>query len=200
MKKWITSLFAITLISGCSTTPSSPKPHPEKYTFQVIGIEVPEGTVESSKMDVEKILQHPDAEISEYPIVLAGLGESVTNDQTKSVSMPEDYDIVDGKAVVKEKIIKLGYSVGVAVDKIENGTISYHLNASYLELTGFHEYKTEDDISVKMPRFKRRAIDTDLTQKPNSWTMFGGLVDNKSDGGKVNRIVCVRAIPPNAIQ
>jgi hypothetical protein len=199
MKKWITSLFAVTLISGCSTIPSTPKPHPEKYTFQVIGIEVPEGTLESSKMDIEKIIQHPDAEISEYPIVLAGLGESVTNDQTKCVLMPEDYDIVDGELVAKEKIVMLGYSTSVTVDKIENGAVSYHLNASYNELVGFDEYKTEGGVA-KMPFFNKRAVDTDLTQKPNSWTMMGGLIDKRSDGKKVNRIICVRAISPNVIQ
>ena len=98
MKKWITSLFAVTLICGCSTTPSSPKPHPEKYTFQVIGIEIPDMTLQSFKIDVEKMIQHPDTEISEYPIVLVALGGSVTNDQSKAVSLTEDYDIVDGKA------------------------------------------------------------------------------------------------------
>ena len=196
MKKWITSLLAIILISGCSTIPSTPKPQPEKYTFQVIGIEVPEGTLQSLKMDVGKIIQHPDANISEYPTVMAGLGESITNDQTKSVLMPEDYDIVDGKAVAKEKIIKLGYFASVTVDKIERGAISYHLNASYKELAGFDEYKTENGLSVKMPFFNKRAVDTDLTQKPNSWTMMGGLIDQRSDGKKMNRIICVRIIPP----
>ena len=196
MKNWIPSLFAAALISGCSTIPSTPKPHPEKYTFQVIGIEVPEGTLQSSKMDVEKIIQHPDADINVYPTVIAGLGESVTNDRTKSVSFPEDYDIVDGKAVVKEKLIKLGYSVAVTVDKIENGAISYHLNTRYLELAGFNEYPMEKGPNVKMPFLKKRAVNTDLTQKPNSWTVMGGLINQRSDGKKMNQIICVRIIPP----
>jgi hypothetical protein len=208
------------LISGCSTTPSSPNPHPEKYTFQVIEIEIPEDLPEYHNKDdqmmghefskgsniptsliipnrdLETILQHPEAKITEYPVVAAGLGESVMNDQTKSVSMPEDYDIVDGKAVAKEKICKLGFSVSVTVDKIENGAVSYHLNASHQELVGFDEYKTEGGL-VKMPFFNKRAVDTDLTQISNSWICFGGLVDERSDGTKINQMIAVRIIPPN---
>jgi hypothetical protein len=224
MKIIIFGLLMAFILSGCSTIPSTPKPHPEKYTFQVITIEIPGDLPEyhnkADKMmglefskgsslptsltipsrDLEKLIQHPEAEITEYPIVLAGLGESVTNDQTKSVLMPENYDIVDGKAVVKEKIIKLGYSVAVTVDKIENEEISYHLNSNFKELKGFDEYKTENGLVVKMPYFKMRAMDSDLTHEPNSWTMLGGLIDQRSDGKKINQLFCVRAISPNAVQ
>jgi len=234
MKKIILSLFVASLISGCSTTPSSPKPHKIKYTFQCLQVTSPDlliqeltfgfdtnavaGNYGQLKKDnlfgkqhvttpasitlthtqFEELIKRPNVEIAEFPIVYAGLGESVTNDQTKSVSLPEDYDIVDGKAVVvKEKIIKLGYSVAVTIDKIENGAISYHLNASHLELRGFDEYKTENGISVKMPFFERRSVDTNLTQKPNSWLVMGGLIDEKPDGKKVNMMIFVRIIPPN---
>ena len=136
MKKWITSLFIITLISGCSTVPSIPKSHPEKYTFQVIGIEIPneiasdyiqvtkgkngEEITSSSEPYPEALDNHPKAKITEYPIVIAGIGESVVNDQTKSVSLPEDFTVVDGKAVAKEKNQKLGYMVSIRFDELKD--------------------------------------------------------------------------------
>ena len=196
MKKWISSLFVVALISGCSTPPSTPTPHMEKYTFQVIHIEIPEATFQTPLPDVEELIQYPNAKISEYPIVLAGLGESVTNDQTKSVLMPEDYDIVDGELIAKEKIVKLGYSTSITVDKIENGVVSYHLNASYQELKGFDEHKTEGGIA-KMPFFNRRAVNTNLTQQPNSWVSMGGLVD-ETNGEKISLFIGIRIIPPIA--
>ena len=61
MKKWIISLFVVTLISGCSTIPSSPKPHPEKYTFQVIRIEIP--TEEATKYGIiDKVITRRENE------------------------------------------------------------------------------------------------------------------------------------------
>ena len=214
MKKRIISLFAITLIAGCSTIPSTPKQHPEKYTFQILEARVPEevisrgfvnqcppsleeemlnnpdmmkaGVGQKTKLNMDEILAHPDAEISEYPIVVAGIGESITNDQTQSVSMPEDYDIVNGQAVAKEKTVKLGYSVSVTVDKIENGAVSYRLNAMHRELAGFDEYKIGNGQNVKMPKFEKRGVDTVLTQSPNSWVMMGRLTDHRSDGKNIS--------------
>ncbi len=233
MKRITISLFVVSLISGCSTTPSSPEPHKTKFAFQCLQVTSPDSLVQEltfsfdanevaenygqlkkdnlfgkqhvttpasitlTHTQFEELIKRPNIEIAEFPVVYAGLGESVTNDQTRSVSLPEDYDIVDGKVIAKEKIIKLGYSVAVTVNKIENGSINYHLNASHKELAGFDEYKTENGLVVKMPYFKGRSIDTDLTHEPNSWLVMGGLIDEKSDGKKINKMICVRIIPPN---
>jgi hypothetical protein len=220
MKKWITCLFAGALISGCSTVPSTPKPHPEKYTFQYIQIEIPEAALQTPDAekttayvfdkalgfnsrispDAETLIHNPNAQISEYPIVVAGLGESVTNDQTKAVSFPENWEIVDGKAIVKEKLIKLGYSVAVTVDKIENGVISYNLNARYRELTGFNEYPVENGYNIKMPIFKSRGVGSKLTQKPDSWLSLGEVPIQNDNGEKVKEFMYIRVISPDAIK
>ena len=233
MKRIIISLFVVSLISGCSTTPSSPEPHKTKYAFQSLQVTSPDSLVQEltfsfdtnevaenygqlkkdnlfgkqhvttpasitlTHTQIEELIKRPNIEIAEFPIVYAGLGESVMNDKTKPVSFLEDYDVVEGKVVAKEKICKLGYSTSVTVDKVENGAISYHLNICYLEFVGFDEYIIENDLSVKIPFFERMALDTDLTQKPNSWLVIGGLIDEKLDGKKINQMICVRIIPPN---
>lgn len=196
MKKWILSLIVVTLISGCSTTPDTPKPHPEKYTFQVISLEIPETTGLTTSPTIEELMHHPDATIIDYPIVIAGLGESVTNDQTKSVLLAEDFSVIDGKAVAEENTHKLGHLVSVAVNEIKNDAVSYHLNAQYNEVVGYDDYDLGGGLAVKMPRLERRSVDTELKQKPNSWVMLGGLVDERSDGKKMRFMMGVKIIPP----
>jgi hypothetical protein len=212
MKMWILSIFAVVLISGCSTTPSSPKPHPEKYTFQVIHIEIPteeatkyvqltegkdgEKTTQIYISDAEALINHPRADIVEYPIVLAGLGESVTNDQTKATLFPEDYTIVDGQAIPKEKIIGIGLFTSVTVEKIENEAIRFHINASDRKFKEWQEYPAGDGLIIKMPFFNMRAIDTHLMLKTNEWVTLGGLVDERSDGKKMSLFMGIRIIPP----
>lgn len=190
------------LVAGCRSTPSTPKADPDKYTFQVIGVEIPEKvnpykTGEFSTIEEEnKLLSHPDAEIVEYPIVIAGPGDTVVNDQTESASFPEDYAIVDGKAVAKEKSLKLGYSVSVQLTEVKNEIVKYHLNTYYKELVGYDEHEIGDGITVKMPYFKSRILDVDLSHKANTWIILGGLVDERSDGTKISLMIAVRIIPP----
>ena len=214
MKKIIISLFVVSLVSGCTTTHPTPKPHPEKYTFQVISIEIPNevatGYIHVTKgkngdeitsmsvSDAEALINHPRADIVEYPLVLAGLGESVTNDQTKATLFPEDYTIVDGQAIPKEKIIGIGLFTSVTVEKIENEAISFHINASDNKFKEWQEYPAGDGLIIKMPFFNRRAIDTRLTLKPNEWVTLGGLVGERSDGKKMSSFMGIRIIPPTA--
>ena len=212
MKMRILSLFAVVLISGCSTTPSSPKPHPEKYTFQVIHIEIPteaatkyvpltevKDGIETTQIyasDPEALINHPLAEIVEYPIVLAGLGESVTNDQTKATLFPEDYTIVDGQAIPKEKIIGIGLFTSITVEKIENEAISFHINASDRKFKEWQEYPAGDGLIIKMPFFNVRALNTHLLLKTNEWVTLVGLVDERSDGKMMSSFLGIRIIPP----
>jgi len=200
------------MICGCSTIPSSPKPHPEKYTFQVIHIEIPseaasdyihvtkekngEETTPILVSGAEALIKHPLADIAEYPIVIAGLGESVTNDQTKATLFPEDYTIVDGQAIPKEKIIGIGLFTSITVEKIENEAIGFHIIASDRKFKEWQEYPAGDGLIIKMPFFNTREIDTHLTLKTNEWVMLRGLVNERSDGMEMSSFMGIRIIPP----
>lgn len=196
MKKMIISVVTIVILTGCSTAPpkpSTPNPDPQKYTFQVIGIEIPNEAFIICNNDIDKITTHPDAKISEYPIVVAGVGESVTNDQTRPA--PSE---IDGKPVDKDIIVKLGYSVSIQNPTVEGGALSYHLISHYEELVGFEEYTTQDGASVMMPFTTKRELNTQISQKLNTWITLGGLIKDNSDGKKTNLMLCVRTIPPTA--
>ena len=84
----IIGLVTTAILTGCSTIPqklSTPNPDPEKYTFQVIGIEIPNDALHDCKNSIELISEHPSAIITEYPIVVVNEGESASNDQTKPI-------------------------------------------------------------------------------------------------------------------
>lgn len=199
MKKWITVLFIAALISGCTTTPTALKPHPEKYTFQVIGIQVSENALRDNKISLENplsneefetLINEPTAQITEYPVVVADVGEKVTNDQQDHVLFPSDYQIVKGKLIPEEVTIGLGLFTEIHANKIHDGMISFDINIENKKLNGWDEYPTEAGIA-KMPYFEGRAIKTELTQKPNIWNLMGGLVDQGT-----NSLIAVRVLPP----
>ena len=200
MNKWIISLFAVIFVSVCSATPSSPEPHPEKYTFQVIEITVPEGSFNGAEINIDKIIQHPDVEIIEYPIVLAARGDSVTNDQTRAVSFPVGYEMVDGKEVIKEKAYKLGTSVSISFYVIRKNKVSYNLDISHHEQVGFDEHKDKKGRVIKVPHLIGMADDVGVAQKHNSWAMVGGFSSQTTDGKRVGHMICTRTIPPKIKQ
>lgn len=208
MRNIIISLIVVSLVYGCSTTPSSPKPDKAKFTFQCLYLTVPSGSIKEpfsfsnppmlfrTQAQLEDILTAPNTEVMEFPIVIAGIGESVTNDQTKALSLPEDYDIINGEAVAKNKTCNIGESFSVTLIKVESGAVTCKINPVTTMLKGFDEYVVSDGVTVKMPMWKKMKIDSEITLEPNLWTLLGGLIDQRSDGTSVNNLFCIRVLPP----
>ena len=126
----------------------------------------------------------------------AGIGESVTNDQTKTVEMAVDADIVDGKVVYKKEPQKLGKETSITIDQVQGNTIKYKINAMYQELTHFEDYKTKEGLEVRLPYFKKQGVDTKLTQVPGSWLMLGGSISQIGDSKKIHDMIFIRVISP----
>ena len=234
------SLFVASLISGCSTTQSSPKPHKTKYTFQCLQVTAPDSLIQEltfsfddsvailkdylqeqidnplqeqqitplqqttkpsripvlTHSQIEELIKKPDVEIIEFPIVYAGIGESVTNDQTKTVEMTVDADVVNGQVVYTKEPHRLGKEMSITVNKIEDTNITYHISLRSQKFVGFDEYKTTGGLVVKMPYFKSRGTHTEITQEPGVWIGMGGLIDQRDGGAKMNELLYIRIIPP----
>ena len=215
MKKWITGLFIAALISGCSTTPTARKPHPEKFTFQVVGVQIPNSALQKheidfggnsnkiynelegdqspliSNMEFEKLIQYPTAKIIEFPIVEATLGETVINDQQELASFPLDYQVVEGKLVPEETEIGLGLLTAVTVGDVKDGVISFDIIAEDRKFKEWENYPTEAG-NARMAYFSGRSIDTHIsTQKLNSWLIMSGLPDEG-----INYMLAIRVLPP----
>jgi len=214
MKKWITGCFIAALISGCSTAPTARKPHPEKFTFQVVGVQIPDSALQKHEIDFgdnsnkiyyelensqiplisniefEKLIQYPTAKLIEFPIVVATSGERVINDQQEQASFPFDYQIVEGKLVPEEEEIGLGLLTAVTVGDVKDGVISFDIIAEDRKFKKWENHPTEAG-NAKMPYFSMRSIDTKLTQKFNSWLIMSGL----SNEG-IDYMLAIRVLPP----
>jgi hypothetical protein len=172
--------------------PSTPQPPSGKYAFQIIKIEAPEKIIPNNEIDIEAIIQYPEVTIFEYPTLIAGLGESITNDQTKSISMTTDGYGIEGKP------IKLGSLTSVSVKETSETTVSYHILVSLKLLVGFTGSKTENGFTVKTnPIFKVRSIDTDQTQRFNSWRVLSELVQQKPNEEPIKELICIQVISPD---
>lgn len=240
------SLFAASLISGCSTTPPSPKPHKTKYTFQCLHVTAPDSFIQELTFDVEEnvsileesiemqvanplqgqpilpleqeakpnpasslplahtqieeLLKRPDITIVEFPVVYAAAGESVTNDQTKTVEMAVDANIINGKVVYKKEPCKLGKSVSILFKREDAAGISYQIDAMNKKLTGFDDYKTKEGLEVRMPYFASSRVNTKIIQSPNSWVSLGGLIHHQDTGTKMHKMILIQVLAPTRNQ
>lgn len=207
MKLLITCLFTIVAISGCATNsstpsaiytriPKTPEPHAGKFAVQFVKVELQNnvGFDPSYPKSVERIYQNPSNEITEYPILYVGTGVAVTNDQTKTVVLPEDFNIVDGKAVPNEKSYKLGFDMAVTISKVENDRASLKLNFNQCDLKGYDVIVAEGGIEVHMPQFKLGSMNTDVSIKLGGWVVLGGIGENPDDKKGSSTLYLIRVI------
>ncbi len=177
----LTALTALLLIAGCATptVPSKPKPHPEKYALQVLVIEVPGNSANSSQTTrgekscflttpeakaaalarippkVTELLENPDAKVSEFPIVYAAIGETAISDQTETLSFPTIYEPqADSNGVVsvvytQHKDIKIGQYVEMTLQKVESGQATCDLWFFDKSLAGSFTYEVAPATKVQ---------------------------------------------------
>jgi len=145
---------------------------------------------------VEEILKHSETTTVTFPVVYAGLGESATNDQTETVEMTTDADIVEGKVVYKKEPIKVGMMVSVEVLEAEDNRVCYKLNIMNKDLIGYDTHQPEEGLEVRMPFFEARSIDTKITQAPDSWRYVGGTINQQGTEPKIHTMLLFRVIAP----
>jgi hypothetical protein len=160
-----------------------------------INNDVPDHKLTQPQIDMA--VNHPEATIIRLPIVYAGIGESATNDQTETVEMPFDVDIVDGEVVYEKKPLKVGKAVSVEALKAEDHLISYKIHLLNRKLIGFDVvHRTEEGQEVKMPFFEVTEVNTKITQAADSWIVTGGVIAQQGTEPKIHRMLLVRVIAP----
>ncbi|MBN2704099.1 MAG: hypothetical protein JXR23_07805 [Pontiellaceae bacterium] len=230
MKKWFMAALALLAVAGCSTNPTDLKPVKDKYTFQALSISLSTTDSDPSassfattqavsgfdssggsilptsisqppiQEDIEALLNNPNATIIEFPVVCAGVGETVTNAQTEVYVANVDAKIVDGEIVHEKESYDLGDSSTFTVLEIlENGSISCAFKISHTKLVGTEAYKTDEGIEIETPYFEALSRGTHITLPPNTWFQMGGSIDEHYDGTnrtETHRSFYVRVLPP----
>jgi uncharacterized protein YceK len=207
MKKMKCNLIVITawvLLSGCSSTPETPKPEESKYALQIVEAHVPSAffmsfsTLPYDSEVINEILISPDIKRREYPIVYAGMGEVAVVDQTTTRMLPEDYSIVDGEVVAHEKEHKLGTYISAEILEAKEEATTIAFNFKFKQLIGYDTHSLDDKTSIDMPMFQARELNPKkLTLAHSTWLTIGGLTNRDSEGNEYTWVFLIRIIPPN---
>ena len=125
---------------------------------------------------VENLLKKTEIKIIEFPIIYAGVGESVTNDQTKTVSFVRGITIGKNTDSVSSPV-ELGKKASVTVSKIEGANITYCINLMNQTFEGFNEYQIGSSsptnaMIVSMAFVNKTFVHKEITQPPYVWTML----------------------------
>lgn len=211
MKKIILGLISTTLISGCSTLPSSPTPHVQKHTVQILELDIPvpdsltfiwtvvgnQISVSSINQEVEEAIQDPDTKIHEYPLLYAEMGVPLTLDQTTTASFVDDFTVMNGKASTVKKPHQIGTFIELTLTDATNGVVSCEINLRTKKLKGY-EPNHVAGAKVKIPFFTEKQIKTKMLVSLDSWTSLGaieGTLDGKK--GKFRKQFAIKIIPPS---
>lgn len=204
MKKTIlfSILTALLFITGCTTLstqkqrPQVPERIPGKYAFQAIRIEVPmneEGTPSSPLApsdEIEEMLKNPKAILMEFPVVYAAVGETAVNDQTKTISIHEPFEVkTNSNGVIeiayRDRTVKVGKYTSLTIKTVEKDNVSLDLWFYEKSLNGTQEYavapatKTQKSVTASLTLFKKTEVKTSVSIAPSLWFPMGGLIKDK---------------------
>ncbi|MDZ8120210.1 hypothetical protein [Pontiella agarivorans] len=217
MIKWISVLFAAFIINGCSTPPSNPAPHENKYTVQILELKVsvkpPHYTFRNIDHEtqlgtsilfslghtvdkIEDTLSDPETHIIEYPVIRTGLNTPCSLNETKPVSLTENFILKNGKI----KLIKKNYPLGTTIDlnliETKADHITYQIDLKIKRLKG-SQPMTIAEQTVHMPVFSEKQLDTEIQQSFGKWVSLGTLDKFKDpDNQRFSIQYAVRILPP----
>lgn len=203
MKKWIMAGLAALTVAGCSTHPTNLKPVKDKYTFQALSISLP---LTDSRMlnaqppsleEIEALFKNPNAEIIEFPVVYAGVGETVTNAQTEVYEANVDYEIIDDELIYHKDEIDIGKkSIFSVYEILGDGSVNCAFDILHRQLIGTESFQPEEGIEVEIPHLGGHGLESKLTLPPDTWHRMGGPIKEREDGTKMHEIIYFRVLPP----
>lgn len=150
----------------------------------------------------DRILRIPGTKIIEFPLVQLSVGERVINDQTETIELPSDYDVVDDKATVSMmEPFRSGLSIDIELIEVNTSTSTYLLKLHSGQVAGFDIFTLPTGDEIKMPQRFTISRSTEIIQPLNSWNMIGGLVTEKTEGDETSgksQVIYIRILPPSA--
>jgi hypothetical protein len=226
MKKLFILFAAASVLAACTTpkptensatetTLTTPEPAVGQYTLQSFYIPIPvtdfhewssafpkavlytQTNPGPSQEAIEALFEYPNAEIIEFPLVRAGIGESVTIDQTTVYEGPVDADIIDGKVVYATEPIDLGKRISLTIKTVnEDKSVICEIHPLERKLIGMDRDDIGEGLTIEMPKYKTYSVDTKLTILPNTWSMSYGPITEREDGTRMHVLFLFRLLPP----
>ncbi len=199
MKKLILPILLLCMSSFGVEVPQLPAPNGGQYAIELFKIETPHPFDQLSFKQDDEVIEHmftaSENTVSSLPVMYANIGETVENDQTEKVLLPEDYNVVGGKPVPINKLQHLGTRTRVTLKKASQTTATLHLNFHHQVLQGYETYKLGREVEVEIPYFETRKVDTVIVQKLGSWIVVGGI-ESKEEGSIKTSYYIIRISKP----
>jgi hypothetical protein len=126
----------------------------------------------------------------------------VISDQTKPVSLADDFSIEGGKVVLIKKTHDLGITIKVSLIRVENETATFSIDVRNKEIKGFDDVVVGSS-KVKIPVFNENQIKTEMFHVLNGWVCLGGSANSPAYSGdkkELNTYFCMRIMPPQAVE
>lgn len=134
------------LIAGCATNPFQP----DHFTLQAVWVEIPPdqlGTAESkspdlfSQYEIESLMQNPEAAVTVFPTVHAGIGQTRISDKTTTRPAPETFETISHKngstqIIYSDEVTQIGGCTELTVTGSTNNPPAFTINASHKALAG----------------------------------------------------------------
>lgn len=181
IRRHLILIAASLTLSGVVTAkvPDEPRPKGNKFAVEMFRIDSPQGfDKDKFKQDnesIEQLFNSKENRVKAYPVVYAEQGKTAVSDQTTSMMLPEDYNVVNGKLIPVERLQRIGVRSEVTVTALRNNSATFNLKFHHQEIKGYDEYKLKGDHNARIPHFETRKVDTELTQVLGSWVVVGGI-------------------------
>jgi hypothetical protein len=150
----------------------------------------------------DRILQVPEINKTEFPLVQLSVGERIINDQTETTELLTDYEIVEGKTVITRKDpFRSGLAIDIELLEVDASTATYRLKLFSGSTPGFDVYTLSNGDEISMPYWEATDSDSEITQPLSSWNMIGALVTEKTDEEESNgkaKCIFLRILPPSS--
>lgn len=175
----------LTFPAFSAEVPELPTPKGNQFAVELFKIETPHpfnmNSFSQNPASIERMFKSAENTVSSQPVMYAKLGAMVENDQTQKVMFPEDFNVVGGKIVPIQKLHHLGARTRVTVREVTSQTATVHIDFHHQVLKRHDKHTLGNGAEVELPIFEIRKVNTEITQKLNSWVVVGGIESKEED-------------------
>lgn len=179
--------------------PELPAPRGGQFAVELYKIVTPrpfdQKSFRKEPESIAQLFQAAENSVTSQPVLYTELGGTAENDQTREMLLPEDYNVVGGKAVPVNKLYHIGVRTRVKILNATRTTAAVHIDFHHQVLKGYEKCKLGQDLEAELPIFDIRKVNTEITHKLDSWVVLGGI-ESEEDGAVRTSYYIIRISRP----